>query len=350
MKLGIIGKPQSGKTTIFNAAAEMQEAVGDYSQATHRAVIKVPDSRLAALAAIVSPKKITPAEIEFYDAPGLSGKGKEGGGFEFSAELRQSDAFLAVIDAFSSSANPVSEVKSLIEELILLDQAMIETNIEKKARKAKLTGDRNEARELELLQKMMQHLEQERPLIEMDVSEDDLKLVRGFQFLSLKPLLLVINISEEQLAQASDIAREFASFVQLGRRDVAVVCGKIEMELVGLAPDEKNSFMADLGIAEPAVSQVISKSYTLLGLISFLTAGEPEVRAWTIRRGFTAPKAAGVIHSDIERGFIRAEVIRYTDYVEHQTMAALKSHGKIRLEGKEYLVDDGDVILFRFNV
>lgn len=350
MKLGIIGKPQSGKTTVFNAAAGMQEAVGDYSQAIHRAVIKVPDPRLQVLATIVNPKKITPAEIEFLDAPGLSGKGKEGGAVEFSAELRQMDAYMLVVNAFAESATPDSDIRNLLDEMILLDQAMIESAIEKKQKKVKLTGDSNEARELELLRKCMETLEKEQPLIEMSFADDELKSIRGYQFLTLKPLLITINVNEDQVANAEAIRQKFASWVSANKRDIAVVCGKIEMELVALDPAERKSFMDDLQITAPAVDQVIQKSYNLLGLISFLTAGEPEVRAWTIRKGTIAQKAASVIHSDIERGFIRAEVVAYDDFVTYKTAAAIKAAGKSRLEGKEYLVHDGDVVLFRFNV
>ncbi len=349
MKLGILGAPQSGKTTIFNAASGQSEAVGDFSQATHRAVIKVPDNRLQELAALVNPKKITPAEIEFLDAPGLAGKEKSGS-VEFSAELRQMDTFIIVLNAFSSDANPEKEIRGLLEEMIILDQLLIESNLEKKQRKAKLTGDKAEQREVELLQKLLTHLQSEKPLIDLDISDEELKPVRGFQFLSLKPLLIVLNISEESLPKSQEIYDKHKHHVVPGKRELAVVCGKIEMELVTLAEDERKEFMKDLGITAPAMDQVVQKSYTLLGLISFLTAGEPEVRAWTIRRGTIAQKAAGVIHSDIERGFIRAEVTGYKDYIEYKTPAALKAAGKTRLEGKEYVVQDGDVVMFRFNV
>lgn len=350
MKLGLIGKPQSGKTTIFNAAAGMQESVGDYSQAIHRAVIKVPDPRLQTLADIVQPKKITPAEIEFLDAPGLSGKGRESGAVEFNAELRQMDAYIMVVDCFSPDARPEADIRSLLEEMMLLDQLLIENAIEKKEKKAKMTGDKKEAGELDLLKRCAAHLEKELPLIELNLPDDEQKMIRGYMFLSQKPLLITLNISEEKLAESDQVRKSMAQFIQTGKRELAVVCGKIEMELVTLDPTERVSFMADLGITAPAVDQVIQKSYALLGLISFLTAGEPEVRAWTIRKGTNAQRAAGVIHSDIERGFIRAEVVAYDDYVTHKTPAAIKAAGKFRLEGKEYPLVDGDVVLFRFNV
>jgi len=350
MKLGIIGKPQSGKTTIFNAASGQQEAVGDYSGAVHRAVIKVPDDRLEVLAEIVKPKKITYAEIEFLEDAGFSGKGKESGGVTISSDLRMMDALMVVVDAFSPDATPEADIRDLNDEMMLADQVVIESNIEKRERKAQLTGDKSEARELELLKRCKDQLEEERPIIEIDFAPDELKVLRGYTFLSQKPQLIVINISEDKLDQAAEIEKQYQELVSPGKREVAIVCGKIEMELVTLDDDERQEFMNDLGIATPAIELVIQKSYSLLGLISFLTAGEPEVRAWTIRRGTVAQKAAGVIHSDIERGFIRAEVTAYDDYVELKTAAAMKAAGKTRLEGKEYVVADGDVILFRFAV
>lgn len=350
MKLGIIGKPQSGKTTVFNAASGQQESVGDYSKAVHRALVTVPDPRLEVLAELVKPKKVTYAQIEFVDAPGFSGKGKEAKAFEIHEDLRQADAFLMVVDSFTPEASPESDVRSLIDEMILLDQALVESMIEKRSRKAKLTGDKSETRLLELLQRCLDTLEQEKPLLEMELDPDEEKLLRGYQFLSQKPLLIVINIGEDAIDRTEQIREKYKSYIEKGKRELAVICGKIEMEIIGLEPEEREEFMRDLGIKTPAMEKVIARSYYLLGLISYLTAAEPEVRAWTIKRGDTAQKAAGVIHSDIERGFIRAEVVAYDDYVEHKTIPAIKAAGKHRLEGKDYVVADGDVILFRFNV
>jgi GTP-binding protein YchF len=350
MKLGIIGKPQSGKTTIFNAAGAQHQAVGDFSQAVHRAIIKVPDARLEALAELVHPKKITQAEIELLDAPGLSGKGKEAAGLEISQDLRQMDAFLLVVDAFSPDAKPEADIRNVIDELVFLDQVLIESNIDKRERKTRLTGDKHEAHEIDLLKRCLKSVEDGKPLIESNLTEDELRSLKGYMLLSLKPLLIVLNIAEEQLPKAAEIEAKYHHLVQAGKRELAVVCGKIEMDLVTLSNDERGAFLADLGIAKSAMDVVVQRSYALLGLISFLTAGEPEVRAWTIRKGTNAQKSAGVIHSDIERGFIRAEVTRYDDYVALKTPAAIKAAGKQRLEGKEYVIDDGDVILFRFNV
>jgi GTP-binding protein YchF len=350
MKLGIIGKPQSGKTTVFNIASGQQESVGDFSQATHRAIIRIPDDRLDKLAELVKPKKVTSAEIEFLDAPGFSGKGREAGAIEINPEIRQMEALIVVIDAFSADANPATDIRDLIDEMILVDQVLIESNLEKKSRKAKLTGDKTGAREIDLLKRCLTILEEERPLIEGGLSEEELKLLRGYQFVTLKPLLFVLNISEDRLPHADEIAQAHSQVIEPGKKELAIMCGSVEMELVSLEETDRAAFLDELGIGTPAVEQVIQKSYRLLGLISFLTAGDPEVRAWTIKQGTNARKAAGVIHSDIERGFIRAEVVSYEDYITYKTSAAIKAAGKARLEGKEYVVADGDVILFRFNV
>ena len=350
MKLGIIGKPQSGKTTLFNAAAGQQVVVGDFSQAVHRAVIKVPDERLTRLAEIAQPGKMTHAEIEFLDATGFTGKGKQAAGLEITPDLRLMDAFIMVIDAFSERSNPELYIQNLTDEMILLDQAVIENNLEKRERKIKLTGDKSGVQEMDLLRRCLALLEDERPLIELDLNKEDEKKLRGYQFLTCKPRLIVLNIDEDSIGKRRNLLDRYAHFVAPGKQELAVICAKIEMELVTLDEQERIEFMKDLGIDSPAVQKVIRKAYGLLGLISFLTLGPTEVRAWPVERGTIAARAAGTVHTDMERGFIRAEVVRYDDYVEYQTPAALKAAGKMRLEGKEYVVDDGDIILFRFNV
>jgi len=350
MKLGIIGKPQSGKTTIFNAAAEQDAAVGDYSQASHRAVIKVPDERVDRLAEIFEPQRKVYAEIEFLDAPGFTGQTKASSPLEITNELKEVDALIMTIDAFSDDADPKGDIEALSAEILLSDQVIIENNVENKARKQKLTGDRSLQTELDLLKKCLDSLEQEQPLLKLELTKEERKLLRGYQFMSLKPVLVLLNIAEKDLSRADEIEEEFRFLEESGRREVATLCGKVQMELVGLDREEQEEFLSELGVKELALDKVIRKSYALLGLISFFTTGKDEVRAWTIRNGTPAVKAAGVIHSDIERGFIRAEVTAVDDVLELRTPAALKAAGKVRLEGKEYTVRDGDEILFRFNV
>ncbi len=351
MKLGIIGKPQSGKTTIFNAASGLEEAVGDFSQASHRAMIKVPDERIEAISELVNPLKKTYAEIDFLDSPGFTGKGKDSGKFEINPEIKLMDALVVVVDKFSEPTDDLSgQIEALMDEMLLSDMAILESNITKKEKKIRVTGSKEEVAEIELLKKCYQSLEDNIPLLEMDLEDSQQKILKGFTFLTLKPLLIVINISEDDIPNTKTIIENHSKFMADGKRDVIAICGKIEAELSTMSGEDQEMFMEELGIKEPAVDLLIQKSYSLLGLISYLTAGEPEVRAWTIKRGSNAQKSAGVIHSDIERGFIRAEVTKYDDYMEYKTAAALKSAGKTRLEGKEYIVCDGDVILFRFNV
>ncbi|MEA3297302.1 MAG: DUF933 domain-containing protein, partial [candidate division Zixibacteria bacterium] len=347
MKLGIIGKPQCGKTTVFNAASGQQEAVGDFSRASHRAIIKVHDERVDRLAEIFQPKKQTYPEIEFLDAPGFVGKGKESSGLDISNELREMNALIMVIDAFSSEADPARYIQNLSDEMILADQVVVENNIENKSRKKKLTGDKSLERELNLLKRCLAILEEGRSLLYMDQSEEDERLLRNYQFMSLKPTLIVLNIAEEDLSGQDAIYAKYTHLVEPGKRELVTLCGKIQMELATLSSDEQQAFYTELGITGSAMDKVIKKSYALLGLISFLTVGKPDVRAWTIRDGTVAVKAAGVVHSDIERGFIRAEVTRYEDFMEYRIASALKAAGKTRLEGKDYVVRDGDVILFR---
>jgi len=350
MKLALVGTPQSGKTTVFNAVSGHQVAVGDYSQAVHRALIKVPDPRLDRLAELVKPRKVAYATIEFLDAPGLSGKGKEVGPLEISPELRQADAFVMVIDAFSGMTDPESSLQSLIDEMILLDQLLIESNLEKRRRTVKLTGDKAEAKTVELLERCLGMLEREKPLLDCELSDDEDKLLRGFQFLSQKPLLIVLNIPEDRLHDAAAIAEQYRRFIEPGKHELAVMCGKIEAELAGLDEPERRAFLDDLGIDLAATAKVIKRAFDLLGLITFFTVSDAEAHAWPIPRGATAHKAAGAVHSDMEKGFIRAEVVTFDDFSQLETHAAIKAAGKQRLEGKDYVVCDGDVILIRFNV
>jgi len=350
MKLGIIGKPQCGKTTVFNAAAGQDVAVGDFSQTSHRAIVKVPDERVDKLSAMFTPQRTVYAEIDFLDAPGFSGQGKESSSFEITPELREMDALLMVIDVFSSETDPRRFIGNLFDEMILSDQVIIERNLESKTRKMKLTGDPALKTEVALLQRLLATLEEEKPLIDMELSGDDHKALRGYQFITLKPVLIILNISEDDLPRSDEILEQYSDLIEPGKRELATLCGKVQAELAILDIEEQQEFLSELGLKERAIDKVIQKSYALLGLISFLTIGKDEVRAWTIRQGTTAQKAAGVVHSDIERGFIRAEVTSYDDLIEYETPVALKAAGKIRLEGKGYVVQDGDEILFRFNV
>jgi GTP-binding protein YchF len=352
MKIGIIGLPQSGKTTVFNAAAGRSETVGDYSKASHRAIIKVPDHRLDRLSELVQPRKTTHAEIDYLDICAFTGKGKEAeaGTLEIPDDLRYANALMVVIDCFSPDCTPEKHFNLFIEELILADQIVIERNLDKKSRTAQLTGDKAMAREAELLKKCLESVENATPLALAGLDNEEKKALKNYAFLSLKPLLVVLNISEDDLGNESKWLERFGDTAVPGIRELAAICGKMEMELAVLNEDDRTAFLKELGIDHPAMEVLIQKSYGLLGLISFFTVGEPEARAWTIRSGTRAPQAAGEVHSDIERGFIRAEVITYDDFINYGSTPACKEAGKYHVEGKDYIVRDGDIILFRFNI
>lgn len=352
MKIGIIGLPQSGKTTIFNAAAGKAETVGDYSRAAHRAVIRVPDRRLDRLGELAGPKKMTPAEIDYLDLVAFTGKGREtdAAALVIPEDLRYTDALLVVVRCFAPDIAPEKSFSLFLEELILTDQIIIERNLEKKERTARLAADKAAMREVETLQKCLATVESGRPLADGAFDDNDHKILAGYRFLSLKPLLIVLNIAEEELGREDQWLNRFRNVVAPGLRDCIAICGKIEMELAALDDNDRRTFLADLGIRQPAMDTLIQKSYALLGLVSFFTIAGPEIRAWTVRAGTNARNAAGAVHSDMERGFIRAEVVAFDDLDRLGSLAAARESGLYRLEGKDYLVRDGDVILFRFNV
>jgi len=361
MIVGLIGLGLSGKTTIFNAVTRGNAEVSGFQTqkgAFNRGRVLVPDPRVDWLSTLENSKKKTFAEVEYIDVAGFSGEKEASVENEIPQVLRECDALAHVVRGFANdevlhpkgSVNIKRDIETLEEELVFADLLLIEKRIEKVEKQAKLVKDDKVRHEYEVLKKVKEALETNQALRATDLTADELKAIRGFQFLSLKPLLVVINIGEEDLPRLAELNAEYAALSQRPNTDFAVVCGKIEMELAQLSDDDRQSFMADLGVKESALDLLIKKSYDLLGLISFLTAGEKESRAWTVRKGSTAPTAAGVIHADLERGFIRAEVVHYDDLKRHGSQAEAKKHGLVRLEGKNYIVQDGDVILFRFNV
>jgi len=357
MHLGIVGPSLSGKSSLLMAATGVELPTG---QGARRAVVKVPDDRLQALAEIVKPKKITPAEVDYLDWGGLATDSAQGADLESKvpAELRQSDALAAVIRDFKSEVVPhpkgsvdaARDIEDLQLALILADLATVETRLTRLERTLKVKKDVQLEAEQAALVACRAQLENEKPLRELDLSEHELKLLRGFGLLSAKPLLFVLNIDEARVDEAAAIEASWQSKLSGAKCGVIALCAQIEKEIARLDDDERQAFLEDLKIAEPALGRMIRKSYALLGLISYFTAGDPEVRAWTIPRGARAVEAADVIHSDIARGFIRAEVVAYDDYVEKRGVAGAKQAGRFRLEGKDYVVQDGDVIYFRFNV
>lgn len=361
MIVGLIGLGLSGKTTIFNAVTHGNVEVSSFQSqkgAFNRGRVLVPDERIDWLTELESSKKTVYAEVEYIDVAGLSGDKDSSVENEIPAVLRECDALAHVVRGFENdevlhpkgSNNIKRDIETLDDELVFADLLLIEKRIDRVERQAKMIKDDKIKHEYEVLKKVKDALEANKPLRTVEMTPDELKTIRGFQFLSQKPMLVIINVGEDQISDIDKITAEFSYVCEKAQTDLAVVCGKIEMELAQLSDDDRKSFMGDLGITQSALDLVIKKSYDLLGLISFLTAGEKETRAWTVRKGSTAPVAAGVIHADFERGFIRAEIVAYNDLKRCGTNAEAKKHGLVRLEGKSYIMQDGDVVIFRFNV
>jgi len=353
MKVGLVGFAGSGKTTIFNTLTGLTAEVGGYGarEKANIGVIKVPDHRVDKLAAIYNPKKKTYAEISFVDVAGPQAEDAEqtqsGLDPKLVQHMREADALVHVVRAFDNPmlpqpADPTRDIRSFDDELMLTDLVQIENRI------TRLKKEKDSARENDLMLRLKSALEEEHPLRDLELTHEDLGLIAGFRFLSLKPLLLLLNQSEE--AVSGGVPAEVRALAEAKKLSAIAMSGKAEMDIAQLAPEEQGEFLQELGIAEPARDRFIRAAYSLLDLISFLTSGEDECRAWSIKRGTTAHKAAGVIHSDIERGFIRAEVTKFEDLAELGSEARCREHGKLRLEGKDYIVQDGDVAHFRFNV
>ena len=353
MKVGLVGFAGSGKTTIFNTLTGLSAEVGGYGakEKANVGVIKVPDPRVESLAQLYNPKKKTFAEISFLDVAGPQtddgARSETGLDPKLVQHMREVEALVHVVRAFDNpmllqAADPARDIRAFDDEMILTDLVQIENRINR------LKKEKDSARERELLDRLKEALEKERPLRDVELAPEELALVAGFRFLSLKPLLLLANVSEEEIA--AEIPADARELARAKNLSLIAMSGKVEMEIAQLNEDEQREFLQDLGITDPARDRFIRAAYGLLDLISFLTSGEDECRAWSIRRGTTAHRAAGAIHSDIERGFIRAEVVRFEDLIELGSEARCREQGKLRLEGKEYIVQDGDVIHFRFNV
>lgn len=352
MKVGIVGFAGAGKTTIFNTLTGLSAEVGGYGgkDKANLGIIKVPDSRVEALAEIFHPKKKTLAEIAFIDVAGPEATGERsttGLDNKIVNNMREVEALVHVIRAFENPTvlqppDPVRDIADFDSELILADLILVENRLNR------MKKEKANPREKELFEQCQEALENERPLRDLTFTEEDLQLLAGFRFLSQKPLLLLLNMSESDIAGGTPATVEEAA--QARGLKLITMCGVAEMEIAQLAPEEQIEFLQDLGIKEPARDRFIRTAYEMLDLISFLTTGEDECRAWTIRRGTKAHRAAGKIHSDIERGFIRAEVVTFSDFMQYKSEAKCKEAGKFRLEGKEYIVHDGDIMHFRFNV
>ena len=361
--VGIVGLPNVGKTTLFNALTRAGAGVASYAFSTvepNTAMVEVPDKRLDVLAQMYKPKKVTPTVMKFVDVAGLvAGASRgEGMGNQFLSNIRELDALAMVVRSFSdpnvqhvdSRLDPRRDMAMVNLELALADLDVVNKRREKIAGTARLKPGAKEKEELELLDRLAAHLDEGKPIRTMSFEPEQAKPLKSFSFLTAKPVLYVANIGEDQIGKETPELNALRDEARNEGADVIALSARLEAEIRELPDDEAAVFLEDAGLKEAALPTFIHAAYRLLSLVTFLTAGDPEVRAWTVRHGAKAPEAAGVIHSDIERGFIKAEIVAYDDLVAAGAYAAARERGKVRLEGRDYVIKDGDVCLFRFNV
>ena len=360
---GIVGLPNVGKSTLFNAITKKNILAANYPFATidpNVGVVVVPDKRLEKLEEMVTPENVVPTSFEFIDIAGLvkgASKG-EGLGNKFLSHIREVDAICEVVRCFDDenithvegSTDPIRDIEIINLELIFSDLEIINTRIGKVEKKAISTKDKDALNEVALMKKIKEALENNIPARRLEYTEDEEKLLKSFNLLTKKPLIYAANVSEEDINNENNYVKEVREYASKENSEVVVISAKVESELSELEEEEKQMFLEELGIDDSGLNKLINATYSLLGLATYFTAGPKEVKAWTFKKGMKAPACAGIIHSDFERGFIKAEVISYDDYVKYDGEKGAKENGKLRLEGKEYEMQDGDICLFRFNV
>lgn len=364
LKAGIVGLPNVGKSTLFNAITKKNILAANYPFATidpNVGVVTVPDKRVEYLENLYMPKSVVPTTYEFTDIAGLV-KGAsmgEGLGNQFLSHIRDVDAIVEVVRCFDDGniihveggVNPVRDVEIINVELMLADLEVVENRFNKVGKKALLSRDKETVKEAELLSKLKDNLEKNIPLRKVEFDEDELLAIKNFHFLTLKPIIYMANVSEEDVIVGTNkYVEELKKYALDDSAEVIVVSAKMESELSELNDEDKQEFLNDLGISESGLDKLITATYSLLGLSTFFTAGSDEVRAWTFKNGMKAPQCAGIIHSDFERGFIKAEIMSFSDLEQYGSEKEVKEAGRMRLEGKEYLMQDGDICYFRFNV